>query len=220
MDEFEMLEGSGELGLYEDFEDYGGDEEMEFLGEDGLGEEMYLEEGFGGDYEGEWEGMEYEGDYESSEIAEMEALAEAALEAESEEEAEAFIGAIASLASKILPKAISIGRKVLPHVIKGATRLFRQVRRSPAGRAVVRSLPTVMRGTMRQTLQRISQGQPVTPTYVARTMAGQAARLMKNPAHRRAMMRKHHMMVRRAAAMRRHPRAGRAYGQRCRWVCY
>jgi hypothetical protein len=149
-----------------------------------------------GSREGDWEDFEDfedfegglfegsalgEGEYEAEDVAEMEYLAEMAASAESDAEADAFIGALLPLATKILPKAFSLGRKILPKLIGGARRLTRTLRTTPAGRQLVRTVPTIARNTARQLLQKVGNGQPVTGKVAVQTLAKNAARVLRDP---------------------------------------
>ena len=134
------------------------------------------------DYEG-YEFEDYEADYleyeelelEAADCEEMEALMEAAIYAESEAEEDAFLGAIASIASKVLPKAISIGRKVLPKLVSAGKRFISQARRSPYARRAAKAGVNVVARTAQDVLRSYSQGRPVSPHYIARRAAGHAA---------------------------------------------
>ena len=77
----------------------------------------------------------------------MEHLGHAAAEAETEEEAEAFIGALVPLAARLLPRAASAVMRVAPNLIRGAAGAARALRSNPATRPLVRTLPTVVRQT-------------------------------------------------------------------------
>jgi hypothetical protein len=109
----------------------------------------------------------------------MEELAGDAAEADSEEEAEAFIGALVPLAAAALPKAAPMIRKVAPHLIKGAARLTRTLRRRPKTRPLVRAVPTIVRRTAASIARDAARGQPVTPGRAVRKLAGQTSVVLR-----------------------------------------
>ncbi len=200
LDDFEGLDFEG-LDFEDELDEVGGFGELE---EDfGYAEALFEDDdeldeyGDGEVFEGEL--LEAGADYESDEIEEMEALAEMAAEAGSDAEADAFIGALIPLAAKILPKAISIGRRVLPKLIRGGVRLARRFRRSRAGRQLIRTVPRIMRGTARDLLRRTAAGRPVSSGVAARSLARHTARMLGS---RRRVRRCIHQSRRRARRAR------------------
>lgn len=134
------------------------------------------EAAYEGDYESEMEGeAAFEAQFEAvggdlEALYEMEYYAGLAAEAENEAEADEFIGALAGLAGKVLPKAIPlIGKGV-----RAAGNLFR--RRRPT-RRMIRTLPRVAARTAMQ-----MQRRPTSPQRVAGTMAHNLATTMATPA--------------------------------------
>jgi len=115
-----------------------------------------------GDFEDEFE-FESEADFETkmptSEEALMEQLADEAIKANSEAEAEAFFGAIASLAAKALP---AIASKVVPGLVKGVSRLGRSLFRRRRSRRLIRAVPHIVRRTGRTLARRAAMGRPIT----------------------------------------------------------
>jgi hypothetical protein len=128
----------------------------------------------------------------------MEHLGHSAAEAETEEEAEAFIGALARVASgaarlgagaarlgsvggRLGSVAGRVTRGVVPQLTRGATNVARTLRRSPVTRPLVRTLPNIMRRTTRSLAQQARSGQPVTPQAARRTLARQTARVIGSP---------------------------------------
>jgi hypothetical protein len=158
----------------------------------------------------------YESKYNAGDIAEMEALAEAIIASESEAEADAFLGAIASIASRVLPKAFSIGKKVLPGLIRGARMIVNKVGRSPEGRQIIRALPKLMRNTAADVLQKVADGKPISGDAVMRSLAGQAGRLIKNTSQREAILQEHGYWVHRMREVCRRPNG---QSRRCRNDC-
>jgi hypothetical protein len=131
--------------------------------------------------------LEEEGEWEVNPIrriypdALMEHLGHAAAEAESEAEAEAFIGALVPLAARLLPRAASAVMRVAPNLIRGAAGAARALRRNPATRPLVRTLPTVVRRTTASLARQAAQGRPVTPQRAVRTLARQTAQVVGSP---------------------------------------
>lgn len=160
---------------------------------------------------------EYEGEFEwEGEVnplrrvypdALMEHLGHAAAETESEAEAEAFIGALIPLAARIIPRVAPAIMRAAPQLIRGAARVTRTLRRKPATRQLVRTMPTIIRNTAVSIARQASQGRPVTPQTAVRTLAQQTARVISSPRRAvqayqrsRALDRRHHRVVGPAAA--------------------
>jgi hypothetical protein len=167
--------------------------------------------------EGEWE-TEYEGEYEGesedfinpqarlSREALMAHLGNAAASAESEEEAEAFIGALVPLAAQLAPRIAPAVMRAAPQLIRGISNVAQRLRRNPATQQLVRTLPTVARNTIGSLAQQARQGRPITARSAVRTLAQQASRVIGNPrqatqAYRRnrALDRRFHRTARRPA---------------------
>jgi hypothetical protein len=172
-------------------------------------EEWELEGEFEYEEEGEFE-FEEEGEFEE----EAEALtptqavahrmADVAARAQTEAEAEAMIGA--STTTVISPRDRATLATVLPHMVRGTAVLTRILRRRPATRPFVRTVPTITQRTARTLTRRAAAGQPVTRRTAARVMATQTRRVLGNP---RTCQRALQRNVRAAAAVRRVPaRAG------------
>jgi hypothetical protein len=173
------------------------------------------------EFEGEYEG-EYEWEFEEElnpirrvyPDAMMEHLGHAATEAENEAEAEAFIGALVPMAARLVPRVAPTIMRSAPQLIRGLAGVTRMLRRSPATRQLVRTLPQVVRRTAASIAQQSAQGRPVTPQTAVRTLARQTARVVGSPqqavqAYRRsrALDQRHHQAVGPAAAVRRGPAA-------------
>jgi hypothetical protein len=177
--------------------------QREYEGEYEMEGEFELEGEYEYEGESEFEGeFELEGEYEVNpqrriyNEAMMEHLGHAAAEAETEEEAEAFIGALASLASGAARLGSAAGRvgsvggrlarggplaRVVPQLSRGATNIVRTLRRNPTTRPLVRTLPNIMQRTARSLAQQARRGQPVTPQIASRTLAQQTARVIGSP---------------------------------------
>jgi hypothetical protein len=140
------------------------------------------------EFEGEFEEeYELEGEGEVNPIrriypdALMEHLGHAAAEAESEEEAEAFAGALVSLATRAVPRVASTVMRVAPNLIRGVAGATRALRANPATRQLVRTLPTVVRRTTATLARQAQQGRRVTPQAAVRTLARQTSRVIGSP---------------------------------------
>ena len=94
----------------------------------------------------EYEG-EYEGEYESfvnpqlrlSREALMAHLGNAAASAESEDEAEAFIGALIPLAAQLIPRIAPAVMRAAPQLIRGLSNVTQRLRNNPATQQLVRT---------------------------------------------------------------------------------
>ncbi|GIK43706.1 MAG: hypothetical protein BroJett011_75390 [Chloroflexota bacterium] len=159
------------------------------------------------EFEGEEEG-EFEGEGELNPIrrvypdALMEHLGHAATEAESEAEAEAFIGALIPMAARLVPRVAPAIMRAAPRLIRGVANVTRTLRRSPTTRPLVRTLPTIVRRTAANLAQQVAQGRPVTPRTAVQTLARQTAGVLGCPrqclqAYRRsrALDRRYHRAV-------------------------
>jgi hypothetical protein len=148
----------------------------------GLLREGELEYEFEGEYELEGE---YEEEYEeeAAPATQTEAMAElmaaVASQARTEAEAEAMAGA-ATVASISAADRAAL-RRILPHLVRGSAILTRLLRRRPATRIAVRTVPRIVRGTAQTLGRRAAAGQPVTRRAAARVMAGQTRRVLGSP---------------------------------------
>jgi hypothetical protein len=174
------------------------------------------------EYEGELEDefeFEDEGESEVSPIrkvypdAMMEHLGALAAESESEEEAaEHFLPLIGMAAGKLLPlaaKAIGpLARKALPRVVKAVGRvapkltravgrIARTIHRNPAARQLLRTVPNIARRTVYSIARQAARGRPITARRAIRTLARQTSRVLRNPHHRRRIIRLNHRHDRR-----------------------
>ena len=136
----------------------------------------------------------------------MEALGALAAESLEDEEAEdAFIGALASIASKALP----LVSRAAPFLKRAGQAVFNHARRSPAVRSAIRSVPTVLRRTAADQLRRVSAGRPVSLNSTMRSAARHTSRIINNPRRRRMVVRRQQRIVR---------RGGQNWRRVCRWV--
>jgi hypothetical protein len=146
------------------------EEELEFEGDP----EMEFE--FEGDPEMEFED---EAAPATASQAAAELMAAVASQAQTEAEAEAMAGA-ATVASLSAADRATL-RQVLPHMVRGTAVLTRVLRRRPATRVGVRTVPRIVRGTASTLTRRAAAGQPVTRRAAARAMATQTRRVLSNP---------------------------------------
>lgn len=180
------------------------------------------------EFEGEWE---FEGEVNPLRRvypdALMEHLGHAATVTESEEEAEAFVGALVPLAARLIPRIAPAVMRAAPQLIRGVANVTRVLRSSPATRQLVRTVPNIVRRTAASLAQQSSQGRPVTPAGAVRTLARQTARVISNPQRcaqavqrSRALDRQHHRRVGPAASAVTPRAAAAVAGQRgnCRCV--
>jgi hypothetical protein len=143
--------------------------------------------------EGEFE-YELEGEYEAELEGEMEEeaaapitpqqslgelMAAVASRAHHEAEAEAMAGAATVAMMSAADRAAL--RRILPHLVRGTAILTRILRRRRITRPAVRTVPTIVRGTVRTLTRRAASGQPVTRRTAARVMAGQTRRVLSSP---------------------------------------
>jgi hypothetical protein len=111
----------------------------------------------------------------------MEHLGHAAAQAESEAEAEAFLGALIPLAAQLAPRIAPAIMRAAPGLIRGVAGVARTLRRSPATRPLVRTVPTIVRRTAANIAQQAAQGQSMTPQRAVQTLARQTAQVLSSP---------------------------------------
>jgi transposase len=148
---------------------------------------------------------DFEAEYLNGDAAVMEVLAAEAAEAESEEEADAFIGALLPLAlnaiPKIAPAAAKIGQQVLPSLVSGAKNLVATLWKNPSTRHLIQTIPTIARGTAATIARQAAAGRPVTAQTAVRALAGQAAKVLQNPKRSTAIVKRcRHTAARKKAA--------------------
>jgi hypothetical protein len=168
-----------------------------------------------GEYEAEYE---YEGEQAGEALlspvrrvyadAMMEHFGHVAAQAESEAEAEAFIGALVPLAARLLPRVAPTIMRAAPGLIRGVAGVTRTLRRNPQTRPLVRALPTIVRRTVADLGRQSSRGRPATVEGAVRTLARQTSGVLSQPHRCQAALR------RSAAADHRFHRAARAQPRR------
>jgi hypothetical protein len=142
--------------------------------------EFEFEEEFEGEFEEEYE-------YEANPLrrvyadAMMEHLGHAASTAESEAEAEAFLGALIPMAARIIPRVAPAIMRAAPALVRGVSQVGRSLLRTPAPRPLVRAVPTIVRRTAANLAGQVAQGRPITAQGAVRTLARQTQRTLSNP---------------------------------------
>ncbi|HKY45953.1 MAG TPA: hypothetical protein VJM50_22875 [Pyrinomonadaceae bacterium] len=143
---------------------------------------------FEGEFEDEWE-TEIEGEVEMfaspSQVAQTAALmahlGHAAAEAESEDESEAFLGALIPLAARLVPRVAPAIMRATPHLVRGISNVGRTLLNNPTTRPLIRALPTVARNTAASLARQVASGRQITPQIAVRTLAQQTANVLGNP---------------------------------------
>ncbi len=128
---------------------------------------------------------EFEGEIAAHEAAHEAALTEVmaaeASHTESESEAEAILGTSLPITIRIMG-ARRVLRPLTPALAQANARLVQGLhRQGPAGRQLVRLVPTIQRRTIASLKAAQRQGRPLTPALVSQIMAGQTARVLGNP---------------------------------------
>jgi hypothetical protein len=122
---------------------------------------------------------ETEDEYEGEGEDEAEFMAAVAARAQTEDEAEAMVGAAAA---RILSRGDRQAlRRMLPHLVRGVAVLTRVLRRRRVTRPAVRAVPAIVRRTVRTLARRAATGRPVTRATAGRVMAAQTRRVLGNP---------------------------------------
>jgi hypothetical protein len=119
---------------------------------------------------------------------EMEAYMEGALLAESEEEEDAFLGALVSAATKALPSVISVGRKLLPKFVGAAKQVVRSVRRDPNVRRAAKAGVNVLTRTAQDVARQYARGGSVSGQFISRRAAAHAGRALPYAVYRTRRM--------------------------------
>lgn len=114
----------------------------------------------------------------------MQHLGHAAAEAEAEDEAEAFVGALIPLAARVVPRAGPTLMRAAPQLIRGVSRMTGELWRRPQTRRMVNAVPTVVTRTARVLAQRDRAGRVTTPQAAMRVLTRQAQRVLGDPRRR------------------------------------
>jgi len=140
--------------------------------------------------EGEYEGEAFVNPirriYPDAEL--MAHLSARAARAESEEESEAFIGALIPLAARLIPRAAALIHRNAPTLIRGATRLAGQLRGQPRTRRLIGTLPVVLQRTAQSLSDQAAAGHAITAAGALDTLGTIAQGVLSDPADcRRAL---------------------------------
>ncbi|MGW6199985.1 hypothetical protein ACWF0M_27845 [Kribbella sp. NPDC055110] len=209
-DEFEEeVETELETELEDELEFEAEDEDEDFLGAiGGIGKALGgLLGGGDGEYEAEFE---FEAEAETEDEAEEEYEDEAfvnpvrrlypdaelmahlsakAAQTSSEAEAEAFLGALVPLASKLIPRAAGVLARNAPALIRGTSALGRRLRRNPATRKYVTAMPVILQRTAQSLADQAASGRPVSAQTALSTMTRIAGRIFRQGSERNRAMR-------------------------------
>ncbi|HKS49314.1 MAG TPA: hypothetical protein VJT49_30245, partial [Amycolatopsis sp.] len=104
-----------------------------------------------------------------------ELMAELALQAEyaeTEAEAEAFLGMLAPLAIQAAKWAAPRIIKYAPQLLRGAVNLGKRLWSNPTTRRAVRQVPKILARTARDVGHRYAQGRPINARYISRRLVG------------------------------------------------
>ena len=142
--------------------------------------------------ESEWEDefdYEWEGDYEmmmdTPDAAMIDHLGYLASKSKSEAEAEAFLGAIASLASRVIPKA-------LPLITKGIARVGKTLLNSPTTKKLIRTtIPAIAKGTAKNLATHVARGGSLNKKTVVRALANNTNKALRQPMQARRAIRRY-----------------------------
>jgi len=178
--------------------------EGEFEGEFEFESEFESEFEFEGESESEGE-AEAENEISSHPTSEHEALAEMMAEAAShalgEGEAEALAGAAA--VTVLSPRDRRALSSLLPDLLRGTAVLTRILRRHPRTRPLVRTVPVIMRRSVRRLKRHAAAGKPITRRTAARTTAREVRRVLGSPRVARAALIRNRRTSGRVRRMRR-----------------
>jgi len=108
-----------------------------------------------------------------------ELMAEMAAGAHLEAEAEAMVGAAS--VTTLSPADRAAVRRLIPHLIRGAAVLTRLLRRRRITRPAVRTVPTIVRQTVKVLRRRAASGAPVTRRAAGALMGSVARKVLGNP---------------------------------------
>ena len=131
--------------------------------------------------------MEWEGEFELNPVrrvypdALMEHLGHAAKDAETEAEAEAFVGALVPLAARLIPRIAPAIMRAAPGLIRGAASVVQSIRRNPATRPLVRMMPTILRRTVADIARQTPPGATIAPAAAVRALGRQTAQVLASP---------------------------------------
>jgi hypothetical protein len=256
--DFEDFEDFEDMEVYEDMEDYEGDQFIgkalkrfvkplavqaagalgsKLLGPQGgrlaqsIASRVLREAEAEGDFEGESE-AEFEAEFEAAggQMQLLYEVADAAANAETDQEADMFLGALANIAGAVIPKllgetdqedyedmegdqflplagiAATLLPKAVPLLGKGIKAIGSFFRRKRSRRAIRKLAPAAAR-TAVQVANRIKSGKSITPRYVVGSLAGNVARQFTPAASRPTPAARRAQQIKRAQVTMRTRRA-------------
>ncbi len=113
--------------------------------------------------------------------AAMDYLAEMAVQADDDADAEAFIGALIPMAARLLPSAARVASRVAPRLISGLSRVTRTLRQNPQTRQLIRALPNVARNVTRDVARHATRRGLPSPQVVGRYLANRTRQALSHP---------------------------------------
>ena len=188
-DEFELE------GEFEDEFEFEGEFEDEFEFESEFEDEFEYEDEF--EFEGEAEWESFAPVVAPATEAMMAHLAHQAARAQSEQEAEAFLGALVPLAARLIPHVAPAVMRAAPQLIRGVANIAHSVWRNPATQQLVRTIPTILSRTAQSLGDQAAAGRPITGQRALATLTTQAGRVLNNPPARRAALQRSRSLDRR-----------------------
>lgn len=127
----------------------------------------------------------------------LESLGYAAARAETEAEAEAFVGAMVPLAAQVTPKAGGVMMRLSPSLIRSISLAARFLHRNPKTRTLLQSIPSILHHTGAQLQKQLARGQDITPQAAVDALASQTYRVLSNPKLTRQAVQHAHSMQQR-----------------------
>jgi hypothetical protein len=116
-------------------------------------------------------------------------LSTRAAQTSSEAEAEAFLGALVPIASRLIPRAAGVLVRNAPALIRGTSALGRRLRRSPVTRRYLTAMPVILQRTAQSLADQAASGRPVTPDAAVSTLTRIAGRMLRTPTERNRAVR-------------------------------
>lgn len=195
-------------GEHEEEDEYEAEDEAELESEAEYEFEFEAEAEYEGESEDEGEGFvnPVRRIYPDAQL--MAHLSHAAREAESEAEAEAFIGALVPLAARLIPRASALVRANAPALIRGFTGITRQLRRNPATRRYLDTVPVIVQRTAQSLADQVAGGSDLDTALVLDTISRMANRVLATPESRTSAVRAVRVFDRGAHASARATRSG------------
>jgi hypothetical protein len=135
-------------------------------------------------------------------------LSTRAAQTSSEVEAEAFLGALVPIASRLIPRAASVLARNAPALIRSTSALGRRLRRSPATRRYVTAMPVILQRTAQSLADQAASGRTVTPDTAVSTLTRIASRVLRTPPERNRAVRAVNTFDRRYRRRSRRPSTG------------